>query len=177
MILKEKAIKSFRDKFHSFTYVNERRDFNHDIKKDMIIEVGNAIDIATEQLQKDLEIQSNIAKKFGEELFYFQKQKQNVLYEIKLKKYRDEIIELKKKNKCLVEIIMRLFFMNSVKRVIITEKIKEIIGGMSKEEFDKLIKGSKQSKKKDRIYQQKSNETGEEFNKRIIAEEKLNKMQ
>ncbi|KKK61145.1 hypothetical protein LCGC14_3017240, partial [marine sediment metagenome] len=148
-----------------------------DIKKDMIIEVGNAIDIATEQLQKDLEIQSNIAKKFGEELFYFQKQKQNVLYEIKLKKYRDEIIELKKKNKCLVEIIMRLFFMNSVKRVIITEKIKEIIGGMSKEEFDKLIKGSKQSKKKDRIYQQKSNETGEEFNKRIIAEEKLNKMQ
>ena len=59
--------------------------------------INKKIDLIKE-LQKDLEKQSTISKKFGEELQYFQKQKQNVLYEKKLKKYRDEIIQLKRNN-------------------------------------------------------------------------------
>ena len=53
------------------------------------------------ELMKELkhitEWQGEMLKKFGDELRYFQKQKGHILYEIKLKKYRDEIIQLKKK--------------------------------------------------------------------------------
>jgi len=48
------------------------------------------------ELKHNIEWQSNILKKFGDELLYFQKQEANVRYEIKLKKYRDEIVQLKK---------------------------------------------------------------------------------
>jgi len=47
--------------------------------------------------------QSDIIRKFGDELLYFQRQKGNVLFEMKLKKYRDEIVELKKRIKELTK--------------------------------------------------------------------------
>ena len=62
-------------------------------------ELRNWINIKLElikELQHTTEWQGNIIKKFADELRYFQKQQQNVLYKVKLKKYRDEIIQLKK---------------------------------------------------------------------------------
>jgi len=49
-----------------------------------------------DELEKQLERQCKQTKKFGEQLQVFQKQEQNIMYEKKLKKYRDEIIKLKK---------------------------------------------------------------------------------
>ena len=48
------------------------------------------------ELQRSILFQANVIKKFGDELLYFQKQEANVRYEIKLKRYREEILELKK---------------------------------------------------------------------------------
>ena len=48
------------------------------------------------ELKHITEWQGNILKKFGNELHYFQKQQGYILYEIKLKNYRDEILQLKK---------------------------------------------------------------------------------
>ena len=48
---------------------------------------------------KDLEIQCNQTKAFGDKLQLIQKESPRVYYEVKLKKYRDEILELKEKIK------------------------------------------------------------------------------
>lgn len=53
-------------------------------------------------LEKDLAKQCKQTKAFGDELLYFRKNKSNVWYENKLKKYRDEIVKLKKENKKVV---------------------------------------------------------------------------
>ena len=77
------------------------------------------------ELKKNIEFQSKIIKKFGDELQYFQSQKGNIRFEIKLKKYRDEIIELKNhKHKCIVswtrfkEIVKEKGFLNTLDKVI-----------------------------------------------------------
>ena len=49
------------------------------------------------ELKHITEWQGDMLKKFGDELRYFQRQEGHILYERKLKKYRDEIVELKKK--------------------------------------------------------------------------------
>lgn len=48
------------------------------------------------QLEKDLRKQCKQTKTFGDKLLIFQKKQENIMYEKKLKQYRDEIIQLKK---------------------------------------------------------------------------------
>ncbi len=47
------------------------------------------------ELKSDLEKQCKQTKEFGDKLLIFQKKKENIMYEKKIKQYRDEIIGLK----------------------------------------------------------------------------------
>lgn len=48
--------------------------------------------------------------------------------------------ELKEKNRCLVDIMMKIFYMDPIKRHIVIKSLKEIIGNMSQKDLDKLLK-------------------------------------
>ncbi len=72
-------------------YSKESEDIENIAEK-----IYNIFNNDIKELKHITEWQGMILKKFGDELRYFQMQEQNSLYEIKLKKYRDEILKLKR---------------------------------------------------------------------------------
>ena len=79
----------------------QKYEWSYDIQisedvENIAIKIYNIFEADIKELKHITEWQGDILQKFGDELRYFQKQEQNSLYEIKLKKYRDEILKLKK---------------------------------------------------------------------------------
>lgn len=60
------------------------------------------IQVKVKELLEELEHQCKQTMNFGDEILQYKKKKQNIIYEIKLKKYRDEIRELKISNEFFI---------------------------------------------------------------------------